>query len=88
MKTGSAVTPSPDYGTAFPGSLKIYEEKSVDTPAGAVQIRVPAREVTLSGGEPPVRLYDTSGPAGPRRSPGTAEVARVVGRVRVAAAHA
>ena len=25
-------------------------------------IRVPMREVLLSGGEPPVRLYDTSGP--------------------------
>src|SRR5262245_44078536 len=25
-------------------------------------IRVPMREVPLSGGEPPVRLYDTSGP--------------------------
>ncbi|MBM3220452.1 MAG: phosphomethylpyrimidine synthase ThiC [Candidatus Rokubacteria bacterium] len=25
-------------------------------------IRVPAREITLSGGEPPLRLYDTSGP--------------------------
>ena len=26
-------------------------------------IRVPVREITLSGGQPPVRLYDTSGPA-------------------------
>jgi phosphomethylpyrimidine synthase len=25
-------------------------------------IRVPVREITLSGGEPPLRLYDTSGP--------------------------
>jgi phosphomethylpyrimidine synthase len=29
-----------------------------------VTIRVPAREVSLSGGEAPVRLYDTSGPQG------------------------
>jgi phosphomethylpyrimidine synthase len=27
-----------------------------------LEIRVPMREVALSGGEPPVRLYDTSGP--------------------------
>jgi hypothetical protein len=27
-------------------------------------IRVPFREITLSGGEPPVRLYDTAGPGG------------------------
>ena len=25
-------------------------------------IRVPAREITLAGGNPPLRLYDTSGP--------------------------
>src|ERR1041385_2552544 len=34
----------------LPGSRKIYLDG------------VPFREVTLSGGEPPVRLYDTSGP--------------------------
>ena len=45
-----------DYGEAYPKSQKIYE--------GAGRIRVPMREVTLSGGEPPVRLYDTSGPSG------------------------
>ncbi len=35
---------------ALPGSHKIYLSG------------VPFREVPLSGGEPPVRLYDTSGP--------------------------
>ena len=45
-----------DYGEAYPKSHKIYE--------GTGRIRVPMREVTLSGGEPPVRLYDTSGPSG------------------------
>ena len=35
---------------ALPGSHKIYFDG------------VPFREVPLSGGEPPVRLYDTSGP--------------------------
>ena len=45
-----------DYGEAYPKSQKIYE--------GSGRIRVPKREVTLSGSEPPVRLYDTSGPSG------------------------
>jgi len=35
---------------ALPGSRKVYADG------------VPFREVALSGGEPPVRLYDTSGP--------------------------
>jgi phosphomethylpyrimidine synthase len=39
---------------ALPGSRKIY--------LGGNGLRVPFREVPLSGGEPPVRLYDTSGP--------------------------
>src|SRR5690349_19906544 len=60
MKTASSVTPCYDYGTAFPGSHKVYDEKSVATPAGPVAIRVPVREVILSGGEAPVRLYETS----------------------------
>ncbi|MFN8653965.1 MAG: phosphomethylpyrimidine synthase ThiC [Gemmatimonadales bacterium] len=42
---------------AFPRSRKVQ----VDGPRG---IRVPMREIALSGGEPPVRVYDTSGPAG------------------------
>ena len=44
-----------DYGDAFPSSRKVF----VDGPHG---IRVPFREITLSGGEPPLRVYDTSGP--------------------------
>ena len=40
-------------------------------------LRVPFREVSLSGGEPPVRLYDTSGPQVTIRA-GPAEAARVV----------
>ena len=27
-------------------------------------VRVPMREIALSGGEPPLRVYDTSGPQG------------------------
>ncbi|HEX6938667.1 MAG TPA: phosphomethylpyrimidine synthase ThiC, partial [Longimicrobiales bacterium] len=44
-----------DYGDAFPNSRKVYVE-------GRRGIRVPMREITLSGGEPPLRVYDTSGP--------------------------
>jgi phosphomethylpyrimidine synthase len=42
---------------AFPNSTKVY----VEGPRG---IRVPMREIALSGGEPPLRVYDTSGPQG------------------------
>ena len=44
-----------DFATAFPNSRKVY----VDGPQG---VRVPMREIALSGGELPVRVYDTSGP--------------------------
>src|SRR5688500_19185658 len=60
-------TPVPVANTlaeAYPNSKKIYDETFVDTPHGRIQLRVPLREVSLSGGEPPVRLYDTSGPQG------------------------
>ena len=53
-----------DYGTAFPNSRKVYERKVLDGAAGSITLDVPSREVSLSGGEPPVRLYDTSGPLG------------------------
>src|SRR5690606_17721335 len=46
-----------DFDSAFPASRKVY----VEGPHG---IRVPMREITLSGGEPPLRVYDTSGPRG------------------------
>jgi phosphomethylpyrimidine synthase len=46
-----------DYGDAFPNSHKVY----IDGPAG---VRVPVREIALSGGEPPLLVYDTSGPLG------------------------
>ncbi len=45
------------FGDAFPGSRKAY----VEGPGG---IRVPMREIVLSGGEAPVRVYDPSGPQG------------------------
>jgi phosphomethylpyrimidine synthase len=46
-----------DYGDAFPKSSKVYVD-------GRHGIRVPMREIALSGGEPPLRVYDTSGPLG------------------------
>ena len=53
------VTPTPegDYGSAFPNSRKVYVE-------GRQGVRVPMREISLSGGEPPLRVNDTSGPLG------------------------
>ncbi|HET7425020.1 MAG TPA: phosphomethylpyrimidine synthase ThiC [Gemmatimonadales bacterium] len=47
----------PSYGSAFPNSTKVY----LPGPRG---IRVPMREIALSGGEPPLRVYDSSGPQG------------------------
>src|SRR5918994_1394720 len=47
----------PRLEESFPNSTKVY----VDGPHG---IRVPMREISLSGGEPPLRVYDTSGPQG------------------------
>ncbi|HSJ76692.1 MAG TPA: phosphomethylpyrimidine synthase ThiC, partial [Gemmatimonadales bacterium] len=52
-----AARPPGDYGDAFPNSTKVY----VEGPHG---IRVPMREISLAGGEPPLRVYDTSGPQG------------------------
>src|SRR6266851_1281101 len=44
-----------NFTTAYPNSRKIH----VDGPLG---VRVPMREIALGGGEPPLRVYDTSGP--------------------------
>jgi len=48
---------SGDYGDAFPASRRVCIE-------GRHGVRVPMREITLSGGEPPLRVYDTAGPLG------------------------
>ena len=55
-----------DFATAFPNSTKVFDAReSRLTPDGPpVTLRVPVREVALSGGDGPVRLYDTSGPQG------------------------
>ena len=44
-----------DYPGAFPNSKKIYID-------GSRGIRVPIREIHLTGGGPPLQVYDTSGP--------------------------
>ena len=47
---------SQDYGGHFPGSQKVYVEK--------YDVHVPMREISLSSGNKPLRVYDTSGPLG------------------------
>jgi phosphomethylpyrimidine synthase len=47
---------SSDFTSAFPKSRKVYVEKC--------GVRVPLREIALSGGEAPLRVYDSSGPQG------------------------
>src|SRR5919199_945652 len=59
MSTRPTFTPLPrsDFTSAFPNSRKVY----VEGPRG---VRVPMREIALSGGEQPLRVYDSSGPQG------------------------
>src|SRR5438094_4114180 len=44
-----------DSGDAFPHSTRVFVD-------GRDGVRVPFREIALSGGESPLRVYDTSGP--------------------------
>jgi phosphomethylpyrimidine synthase len=55
--TASPYTPltDHDFDSAFPNSSRVLVD-------GELGVRVPMREVSLSGGEPPLRVYDTSGP--------------------------
>jgi phosphomethylpyrimidine synthase len=57
MSSPATLDPAAGYGGAYPASRKVY----VEGPRG---IRVPMREIALSGGEQPLRVYDTSGPHG------------------------
>ena len=63
-----------DFASAFPNSRKVYVE------AGGT--RVPMREIALGGGEPPLRVYDTSGPQGHDVTDGLPQLRRdwIVGR--------
>jgi phosphomethylpyrimidine synthase len=45
------------FEQAYPRSRRVYVE-------GRDGLRVPMREITLSGDNPPLRVYDTSGPSG------------------------
>ena len=47
-------TVASSFAAAYPGSRKVH--------AGDGRVRVPMREIALSGGEPALRVYDTSGP--------------------------
>jgi phosphomethylpyrimidine synthase len=49
-----------EFEAAYPGSRKVY----LNAQAGEVTFAVPMREIHLSGGEPPLQVYDTSGPQG------------------------
>ena len=55
-KTPYTPLPADLYALAYPNATKRYVEQD--------DLRVPVRQITLSGDEPPVRLYDTSGPQG------------------------
>jgi phosphomethylpyrimidine synthase len=52
-----SIVPAGDYGDNFPGSTKVYVD-------GADGVRVPVRRIALSGSEPALDVYDTSGPIG------------------------
>ena len=52
--TDAASSPE-SYGDAFPASARVFA-------LGPGGTGVPMREIALSGGEPPLRVYDTSGP--------------------------
>ncbi len=57
MSTSVSPMSETSFTDAFPNSRKIYVE-------GRHGVRVPMREIALSGGEPPLRVYDPSGPQG------------------------
>jgi phosphomethylpyrimidine synthase len=57
MSAPTTTLTSDSFEHAFPGSRKAHLE-------GPRGIRVPVREIVLSGGEPPLRVYDPSGPQG------------------------
>jgi phosphomethylpyrimidine synthase len=58
-----------DFASAFPRSRKVYVE-------GVQGVRVPMREIALSAGEPPLRVYDSSGPQHGDARDGVEEVRR------------
>jgi phosphomethylpyrimidine synthase len=57
VRSSEPPTSPADYAEAFPRSTKVHLE-------GPRGVRVPMREIALSGGEPPLRVYDATGPQG------------------------
>ena len=53
-QTSSIFPVRSDFAAAFPKSRKVH--------VAGERVSVPMREITLSDGEPPLRVYDTSGP--------------------------
>ena len=55
-RNGSAMEPAApiSFAAAYPNSRKVIVEKG--------SLAVPMREIALAGGDPPLRVYDTSGP--------------------------
>jgi phosphomethylpyrimidine synthase len=51
---------TPDVGTDYPGAFPNSRKVLIE---GSRGVRVPMREIHLTGGEPPLRVYDTSGPS-------------------------
>ena len=74
--------PASDFASVYPGSTKVYVD-------GGDGVRVPMREMALSGGEPPLRVYDTSGPQGCDARQGLPKLRRdwILSRGDVEAAH-
>ena len=57
---GAQRTPLEPFETSFPSSHKAFEEIE----HGGHTLRVPRRRIHLSNDDPPVDVYDTSGPQG------------------------
>src|SRR5262245_17896541 len=55
--TGGGSADMSEFSKAFPNSTKVYVDGSQD-------VRVPMREIALTGGEASLRVYDSSGPQG------------------------
>jgi phosphomethylpyrimidine synthase len=62
----------PPVAEDLPSSRKVYVEED--------GLRVPMREITLSDGQPPVLVYDTTGPQGHDPRQGLPRIARAVDR--------
>jgi phosphomethylpyrimidine synthase len=75
--SSNAGHPTSDFATAFPNSHKVWVEQPFSgDPYGPMTLKIPMREIRLSGGEPPLRVYDTSGPQGHDTGQGLAPLRR------------